>query len=620
MISLFFKAARVGIPFGLAFWVFESFFHVYVLGDGTLEQQLFRPELHELWMRLLVLISLTAFAVYAASLFRAQSRIEEVSEEASELRKAQEALAVSEEQFRKVFEQSPVGIVIADTELKILDSNPALQQTFGFTAEEYRGLSVPELSHPDDMAQNQSLVDETLGGGSPGYELEKRLLSKAGAEMWGRVRASLVRDSAGNPQYFIGTIEDITQRRRATQLSEALNALNPSIMASLDSDSILMTAASQASRVLGSDSSAVTLLENDKWNYAFSEDVPIDTKGIGFSSSSMTHQRIMLGTSDLFAQQSIADEDRISDDPINAFGVGSLLSAPITKGDKVVGTIDFYYHSMKREAFSDMELDFARKLGISVSLALANADILAGERHIATNLQEALEPKLAPIADLELGHIYKSATEMARVGGDFYDAFDLDASRVALVIGDVSGKGVEAARFTGLLRHTIRAYSYEHTSPAEIMASCNLAILPIVPGSMFATVFMGIFDKKACKLTYCCAGHPPPIIVNQRGVQPLPLTQSPIVGAFKDMEFHEKEIELGMGSSLLMYTDGVTESKGSEGLLGQEGLELGLRNFLQTRTADLPAAVYELVENYATGDLGDDVAILAVSPQCDCAS
>ena len=138
----------------------------------------------------------------------------------TERKQAEEALRESETRFRAIFDGTPVGIEIADTEGRLIATNSALQEMLGYTQEELHGLPFTEITHPDDVAAEEALDEELMAGRVDRYQLEKRHIRKDGQPVWTRLTASEVRDSRGEPQFAIAIVEDIRERKEAEQALE----------------------------------------------------------------------------------------------------------------------------------------------------------------------------------------------------------------------------------------------------------------------------------------------------------------------------------------------------------------------------------------------------------------
>jgi serine phosphatase RsbU (regulator of sigma subunit) len=235
------------------------------------------------------------------------------------------------------------------------------------------------------------------------------------------------------------------------------------------------------------------------------------------------------------------------------------------------------------------------------------------ERNIADTLQEALLTVPTKIPGAAFGHLYRSAgTEIGKVGGDFYDVFEIEPGKINLVIGDVSGKGLQAATLTSLIRNTIKAYSYEQSSPATVMAMTNAVVVKSSAGSMFATVFFGSLDMASGALTYCCAGHPPPLIKRRSGAVSVLETPSPAVGVLAAFRYADRQEILNKGDALVLYTDGLIEARCGGSLFGESRLRVFLEGRPPMPAGRLPQAIFDETARLNCR-LRDDLAIVALA-------
>jgi sigma-B regulation protein RsbU (phosphoserine phosphatase) len=294
------------------------------------------------------------------------------------------------------------------------------------------------------------------------------------------------------------------------------------------------------------------------------------------------------------------------------FGITSFLVVPLVTKNNIVGSLCFN-HVDRDAGFSEAEVDFARKLAASVSLALENASLYHTQRTISQTLQDSLVAVPKRIAGVEFGYLYRSATQAAKVGGDLYDIFEPVPGRVCALVGDVSGKGVQAATLAALIRTTIKAYAYQDRSPAGIMAHTNEVLANAAPGPVFATAQLYVIDVATGCLTYCSAGHPPALLRHSDGRCEFLQNQSPVIGAFPERIYQEGEARLEPGDLLLMYTDGVTEARRNGELFREERLARALSGAGADSARQLPEEVYKALVRFTGGALLDDVALLAIS-------
>lgn len=183
--------------------------------------------------------------------------------------------------------------------------------------------------------------------------------------------------------------------------------------------------------------------------------------------------------------------------------------------------------------------------------------------HIAATLQESLLPaRLPDIEGVELAARFRASGAQYRVGGDFYDVFAAGGDAWAIVVGDVCGKGPEAAAMTGLARHTLRTASLREHSPREVLQVLNDAIIADHSPNQFCTVAYARLDRAAggFRLTYAGGGHPLPLVLRSDGVVEMISEHGTVLGVVPDPRLGDSTTELRRGDSMLLYTDGLTDA------------------------------------------------------------
>jgi serine phosphatase RsbU (regulator of sigma subunit) len=238
------------------------------------------------------------------------------------------------------------------------------------------------------------------------------------------------------------------------------------------------------------------------------------------------------------------------------------------------------------------------------------------ERRIAHDLQDALLPAIPrSIPGMELSSTMRPALDEAGIGGDFCDVFAIDNNLYALVIGDVSGKGLAAAAQLALIRNSLRMTLYLFDSPADCLARLNrvLTTQDLLIG--FVTVFVGIYNARTGEIAYSSAGHEPPLIRRAagNGVEQI-ASPAPPLGVIGEAEYVDSYIKLGKGDTVLFYTDGLSEAgPNRQELLDTEGL---IQLFASVRRPeDLDLSLGEIIDRahkYADGVFRDDVCALMV--------
>ena len=266
------------------------------------------------------------------------------------------------------------------------------------------------------------------------------------------------------------------------------------------------------------------------------------------------------------------------------------------------------------EPLSDIELDFLDRVMLLVHSLAVGAEESQQNKHISQALQSGMKNDLQKVEGISAEGIYSSATADAFVGGDFYSMIKLPGRRACIIMGDVSGKGIEAASISSAVKTALSAYAWEGRTPARMVATLNEFLLGFSRVETFATLFVGIVDLTTSSLTYCSAGHPPAILVSaQSGDAELLDVQSGVVGAFHDMEYKNGTIRLHEGDILLLYTDGTTEARSPEGaFFGETGLRDMIMNEVPQGFDGLLNRFLSTLDRYTGRRLDDDVAMVAL--------
>ena len=266
------------------------------------------------------------------------------------------------------------------------------------------------------------------------------------------------------------------------------------------------------------------------------------------------------------------------------------------------------------EPLSDIELDFLDRVMLLVHSLAVGAEESQQNKHISQALQSGMKNDLQKVEGISAEGIYSSATADAFVGGDFYSMIKLPGRRACIIMGDVSGKGIEAASISSAVKTALSAYAWEGRTPARMVATLNEFLLGFSRVETFATLFVGIVDLATSSLTYCSAGHPPAILVSaQSGDAELLDVQSGVVGAFHDMEYKNGTVRLHEGDILLLYTDGTTEARSPEGaFFGETGLRDMIMNEVPQGFDGLLNRFLSTLDRYTGRRLDDDVAMVAL--------
>jgi GAF domain-containing protein len=289
------------------------------------------------------------------------------------------------------------------------------------------------------------------------------------------------------------------------------------------------------------------------------------------------------------------------------------VAVPLLGTGRAVGVAGFSWRSPQR--FTDEELAFlsvvARQSGQAIERAQQyDASILA-----ARTLQRTLLPPSMPVIDgLTIAARYQPVADGSVVGGDFYDAFRRTPGSWGIVIGDVSGKGVQAASLTSLVRHTVRALGRRMTGPDEVLIELNDAILAEELDDRFATVIYLVAEPSAAgvDLRFTVGGHPLPLHRTPDGRVRAVGTPGGVVGLLADPKLTVDRLTLRTGEMLLLYTDGFIEGRAPDGAFADELLAEAV-SASKARSADeLADELTTLLIEFQDGRPRDDMALLVL--------
>ena len=312
-----------------------------------------------------------------------------------------------------------------------------------------------------------------------------------------------------------------------------------------------------------------------------------------------------------------ARDDRLS----RAYGtladgrlVRSWVIAPVPTGAGGLAGVLYLGHP-RPHAFGAEAESVAAGLCTHLGAAIAHAEVAAERDRVASALEATLLPPVLPrIAGVDLAARY-SAAGRNDVGGDFYDAFSLGKDQWAVVLGDVSGSGPDAAALTGIARYSIRAIAPDLPSPAAVLGRLNEALLRQAADDRFLTaVLVCLRPVPGCvQLQLACGGHPPALILrDDESVTVLDQAPGLILGTLDGSDFVDVDVTLRPGDALVLYTDGVTEARNAAGeQFGQDRL-VALLATCAGRSAAGIARRIELATMAHSPTMSDDLAVVVL--------
>ena len=291
--------------------------------------------------------------------------------------------------------------------------------------------------------------------------------------------------------------------------------------------------------------------------------------------------------------------------------VGALVLFGRVAGDMRAA---LFVRPFDAEPFDATEMAFLSRFADDVFTIAQGEEERETDKRISQALQTGMRNELQEVPGIMAEASYSSATAAALVGGDFYDLIRLPNRRACIIMGDVSGKGVEAASVSAAVKTALGAYAWEGRSPAHMVRTLNEFLLGFSRIETFATLFVGIVDLAAGRLTYCSAGHPSALLLRaETGDMEWLGVQSGVVGAFSGMIYKNGVVKLAPGDALLLYTDGTTEARSPDGaFFGEDGLRETVAREYGRGFEGIVGRILAALDDFTGNRLEDDVALVAL--------
>lgn len=389
-----------------------------------------------------------------------------------------------------------------------------------------------------------------------------------------------------------------------------LQQISDAALASLSMDALLRELLERIAAILNSDTAAFLLLDEVSGDL-----VAQAAKGIEEEVEQGVRIPVGRGFAGRIAAQRkpVLIEDVDHADILNPIlrekGIRSLLGVPLMVEGRVIGVL--HVGSLTRRIFDERETDLLQLAADRAAIAIEHARLHA-QRHVVEAMQRAMLPAALPvIPGFELTATYRAAAVDARVGGDWYDAFELGRGKIALVIGDVVGRGIEAGALMAQVRTSLRAYALEGHEPANVVELLNRVFAAVRPTKLTTLAYL-VLDPERGEMSVVSAGHLPPIVVGPDGTaRLLEVEGDPPVGAFRGAVYHARRMALEPGSRLVLVTDGAAEVRG-------EPLDKGLERLRKLcETEANPRTLCGAIAGGAAsgGPSDDDVAVLVAHLQ-----
>ncbi|MGW3151196.1 SpoIIE family protein phosphatase [Streptomyces sp. NPDC001177] len=540
-----------------------------------------------------------------------------------------------------LYRRCPIGLVVHGPDLRVLRVNRAVERFSGVPAADFKGLPTGHMLLPDDARKAVDRVRQVMETGRPLVYSEQfaRMERDPARERVAMVSAFRMEDASGRILGVAEMIEDITERHRAQRRLALLDQAGSRIGTTLD---VAGTARELAEVMVPhlADHASVDLLQpvtrGEELAQALAGPVVrVGACNIGTQQPSPSHSRgeaVEFG-SDTPQARCLAEgrpvlEAVLPPDWFSAegrqgahapdLGVHSLIVVPLAARGLVLGVMTLF-RSSRPDPFEADDLTLAHELASRAAVAIDNARRFTQQQQTAFTLQSSLLARAIPDQSaVEVALRYLPASGAPGVGGDWFDIIPLSGARVALVVGDVVGRGIHAAATMGRLRTAVHTLASLDLEPDEVLSRLDDLVnllaaeqeaageRPVGEQVVGATCLYAVYDPVSGRCSVARAGHPPPVVTAQDGqVGPLDLPAGPPLG-LGGLPFEAREIELAEGSLLCLYTNGLIGERHSDADLGLAKLCAGL-----TRPADaLERTCQAVVDSLVPARPTDDVALL----------
>lgn len=458
---------------------------------------------------------------------------------------------------------------------RITSWNPAAERIFGYAADDVLGRKPSFMLPPDRHEEERELIARATAAESL-QDIETQRIRADGAVIDVALTVSPLGDPAAGAVGVSLIARDVTLRKRASDAQAFLAQASAALETSLDPDRTLQTIVELAVPLLGE----LCILDMPRPDGRLGDSVaaatipgvaerlveirrrwPLEPDGRHPVARVLRSGRVLIvpdldkrGALDPVAQ---SDEHRRF---MLEAGYRCAVVLPLVARRRTLGIMSLL-HVRADLRYDESDVALLEDLAARAAQAYDNARLYAERSRVARTLQRSLLPaELAAPPRLELAARYRAATTDLEVGGDFYDVFETDDGWMAL-LGDVCGKGPQAAVLTALTRYTARAAAMHTSEPRRILEQLNAALLRNNPERRFATAFLARIEAQSDRsgLTCAAAGHPAALLLRADGTVEAVGGPGHPLGVRAEPRFHASHVELEPGDTLLVYTDGLVD-------------------------------------------------------------
>jgi PAS domain S-box-containing protein len=538
--------------------------------------------------------------------------------------RAEEELRRSRDELDFILAGVADGVTAQAPDGSLIYANDAAVETLGYdTLEELLASPTEEIMSRFDVFDENGEPFPTerfpgriaLSGENPEDAVVRFRVRATGEERWSVVKATPILDQGGDVLMAINVFEDITEHKQSELRAHFLADAAAVLASSLDYETTLRQVAELATTGFA-DGCVIQLADPDGQLEVVASAHADPAKADLLRAASErrppdphaprgVEQVYRSGDSELYPE---------TGPEMAKSGVRSLMIVPLSTGGRRLGAMSFALSESARR-YEHADLAIAEELARRAAVAVDNARLYRERSYIARTLQQSLlPPELPDVPGAEIAARFHAAGEGTEVGGDFYDLFDT-AHGWGIVMGDVCGKGADAAAVTALARYTLRTLGVQEDSPAEILRKLNDALLRQRADRRFCTVAyasLSVNGGGAADVCLASGGHPLPYVLRADGAVEAVGEPGTLLGVLPDVRLTDSAIRLERGDLMVLYTDGVTEARGPGGMFGSDDLAAVLASCAGLDAISVAARIESAALDIQEGNPRDDIAILVV--------
>jgi PAS domain S-box-containing protein len=448
-------------------------------------------------------------------------------------------------------------------------------------------------------------------------------------ERWQILKATPIRDESGSVVLSINVYEDVTERMARERTQRVMARASELLSTSLDYELTLAKVAEIAApeiadwcavdvraegeirRVgfLGPDDESTAIVDAARSRVRLDPDAPAGIPRVLRTGEPELYPNV---DPESVNAAMFSNEQR---ELLRDFGIRSVMYVPMNARGRTLGVITLLTGATSGRVFDVGDLDLARQLADRAAIAVDNARLFRERSRIARTLQESLLPPTLPeLPGIDVGARFHPAGEGYEVGGDFYDVFDVGGGSFGVVIGDVQGKGPDAAAVTALARYTVRANAMHDRSPAGVLRSLNDAMQAQGGERRFCTVAYARIDPTTAgaRVTVASGGHPLPLVLRAHGESREAGVPGTLLGVVADPEIMDSSVDLEPGDAIVLYTDGVTEARAPKRVYGAGDLAGFAGDHERLRAEAIAERIERGALSAGSGEQRDDIAIVVL--------